>query len=103
MNDAYAIEKLIILYARLNDEARWEEVAALYVAEGRMSRPVAPDDFIEGRDAICAAFQSRPPPTTRHVCANVLVDVSGDTVTVHIPGFNADQGRLFARLKAEKR
>jgi 3-phenylpropionate/cinnamic acid dioxygenase small subunit len=81
MNDAYAIEKLIIRYARLNDEARWDDVAALYVPEGRMSRPVAPDDFIEGREAICAAFKSRPPRTTRHVCANILVDVEGDTAS----------------------
>jgi 3-phenylpropionate/cinnamic acid dioxygenase small subunit len=80
-DDAYAIEKMIIRYARLNDEARWDDVAALYVPDGRMSRPVAPDDYIEGREAICAAFKSRPPRTTRHVCANILVDVDGDTAS----------------------
>jgi ketosteroid isomerase-like protein len=81
MQDEWAIEKLIIRYAALNDQARWDDVAALYVSEGRMSRPVAPDDFIEGRDAICAAFKERPPRTTRHICVNILVDVAGDTAT----------------------
>jgi 3-phenylpropionate/cinnamic acid dioxygenase small subunit len=79
--DEHAIAKLIITYARLNDAARWDDVAALYVPEGRMSRPIAPDDFIEGAAAILAAFKSRPPRTTRHVCANITVDVSGDSAT----------------------
>ena len=79
--DRRAIEqdcaRLIALYANLNDAARWEEVAALYADDGRMSRPTAPDDWIEGRTAILAAFTSRPPRTTRHVCSNVVIDVIG--------------------------
>jgi uncharacterized protein (TIGR02246 family) len=81
MDDARAIERLIIDYAAHNDAGDWNAVAALYVPDGRMSRPTAPDDFIEGRDAILAAFKSRPPRTTRHICANIRVDVSGDTAT----------------------
>jgi uncharacterized protein (TIGR02246 family) len=77
--DEWAIEKLIIGYAALNDAADWDAVAALYVPDGRMSRPVSPDDFIEGRDAILAAFKSRPARTTRHICANVRVRVDGDS------------------------
>jgi hypothetical protein len=42
---------------------------------------VAPDDFIEGRDAILAAFKARPPRTTRHICANIRVQVDGDRAT----------------------
>jgi 3-phenylpropionate/cinnamic acid dioxygenase small subunit len=81
IEDEHAIAKLIITYARLNDAARWDDVAALYVPDGRMSRPVAPDDFIEGADAILAAFQSRPPRTTRHVCVNTTVDVDSDSAS----------------------
>jgi uncharacterized protein (TIGR02246 family) len=77
--DEWAIEKLIIGHAALNDSADWDAVAALYVPDGRMSRPVAPDDFIEGRDAILAAFKARPPRTTRHICANIRVRVDGDS------------------------
>lgn len=70
-----AIERLIIGYAALNDAGNWEAVAALYVENGRMSRPTAPDDFIEGHDAILAAFRARPPRSTRHICANIRVTI----------------------------
>ena len=67
--------RLIALYANLNDEARWEDVAALYTDDGLMTRPTAPDAPIVGRAAILAAFQARPPRKTRHVCSNVVIDV----------------------------
>ena len=67
--------RLIALYANLNDAARWDEVAALYAEQGVMTRPTAPDAPIVGRAAILAAFRSRPPRTTRHVCSNVVIDV----------------------------
>jgi hypothetical protein len=70
--------RLIALYANLNDRARWQDLAALYAEDGRMARPTAPDEWIEGRDAILAAFQSRPARTTRHVCSNVVIDVIND-------------------------
>jgi ketosteroid isomerase-like protein len=81
MDDHRAIERLIIDYAAHNDAANWEAVAALYIPEGRMSRPTAPDDFFEGRDAILAAFKSRPARMTRHICANIRVDVTGNSAT----------------------
>jgi ketosteroid isomerase-like protein len=81
MDNARAIERLIIDYAAHNDASDWDAVAALYVPEGRMSRPTAPDDFIEGQGAILAAFKSRPARTTRHICANIRVTVDGDTAT----------------------
>lgn len=71
--------RLIALYANLNDEARWDEVAALYAEDGVMYRPTAPDAPVAGREAILAAFKSRPPRTTRHVCSNVVVDVESET------------------------
>lgn len=67
--------RLIAQYANLNDAARWADVAALYAENGRMSRPTAPDDWIEGRGAIQAAFEARPARTTRHFCSNIVVDV----------------------------
>ena len=71
--------RLIALYANLNDAARWDEVAALYVEDGVMTRPTAPDAPLLGRAAILAAFQSRPPRKTRHVCSNVVIDVLSPT------------------------
>lgn len=79
--DRMAVEwqcaRLIALYANLNDEARWDEVAALYAEDGVMFRPTAPNLPIAGRAAILAAFRSRPPRTTRHVCSNVVIEVEG--------------------------
>ncbi|WP_227698612.1 nuclear transport factor 2 family protein [Sphingomonas hengshuiensis] len=69
--------RLIARYANLNDAGKWEAVAALYAPDGRMSRPTAPDDWIEGRAAILAAFTARPPRTTRHICSNIVIDVTG--------------------------
>lgn len=71
--------RLIALYANLNDEARWDDVAALYAEDGVMFRPTAPDAGVEGREAILAAFKARPPRTTRHVCSNVVIDVESPT------------------------
>lgn len=77
-----ACERLIIDYAALNDAGDWNAVAALYIADGRMSRPTAPDDFLEGRDAILAAFNARPSRASRHICANIRISVcSGGTAT----------------------
>jgi ketosteroid isomerase-like protein len=73
-----ACERLILDYAALNDAGDWQHVAALYTENGRMSRPTAPDSFVEGRDAILAAFLARPARTTRHICANIRVTVTGD-------------------------
>ena len=72
-----ACERLIIDYAALVDAARWDAVAALYSADGRMSRPTAPDDFIEGRDAILTSFLARPLRKTRHICANIRITIEG--------------------------
>ncbi|MEG3146312.1 nuclear transport factor 2 family protein [Sphingomonas sp. RT2P30] len=69
--------RLINLYAMLNDEGRWPEVAALYTEDGSMTRPTAPDAPIVGRAAILAAFESRPRRTTQHVCSNIVVTVVG--------------------------
>lgn len=70
--------RLINLYVTLNDEARWEEVAALYAEDGVMTRPTAPDAPIVGRAAILAAFRSRPARKTRHISANAVVTVEDD-------------------------
>ena len=76
-----AIERMIIDYAAANDAGDWDAVAAMYLPEGRMSRPSAPDAFIEGADAILAAFKARPARASRHVVANIRVNVTGDAAT----------------------
>lgn len=77
--DERAIERLLIDYVALNDAGRWREVTELYIMDGRLSRPSSPDVFIEGREAILAAFLARPPRRARHIVGNIRVDVDGDT------------------------
>ena len=72
--------RLIALYANLNDAHRWAELVALYHPDGLMTRPTAPDVEIRGHTAILAAFEARAPRTTRHVCANVVIDVADETM-----------------------
>jgi ketosteroid isomerase-like protein len=73
------ITELITRYAALSDAGDWQALAALYTEDGRMSRPVAPDEFISGRAAILAAFSSRPRRRSRHIVANVLVTLEGSS------------------------
>lgn len=76
-----AIQRLILDYAAQNDAANWEAVAAMFTADGRVSRPIAPDDFTLGRDAILAAFKARPSRKTRHIVTNIRVNVDGVKAT----------------------
>lgn len=76
-----AIERMIVDYAAFNDAGDWEAVAAMYVSEGRMSRPSAPDSFVEGREAILAAFKARPARASRHVVVNIRVAVGDREAT----------------------
>jgi hypothetical protein len=75
-----AIAELIVSYAALNDAGDWDAVAALFTEDGRMSRPTSPGDFIAGRTAILASFRSRTPRASRHVVANILVTLEGETL-----------------------
>ena len=94
---------LINRYTLLNDAADWEAVAALYTEDGQMARPSAPDQPIIGRDAILAAFRSRPARAARHVVSNVVVDVLSETEATAISvillyqGNAGESGRLPVR------
>ena len=44
-----------------------------------MNRPSVPDEFVSGRAAILAAFRARPRRASRHIVANVLVTLEGET------------------------
>ena len=71
--------RLVNLYANLNDAGDWAGVASLYAEQGTMTRPTAPDSPIVGREAILAAFQARPARASRHIVANIVIDVESDS------------------------
>ena len=79
MDDSFMIEsacaRLIHQLAAANDAARWEDAAALFTDDGLFARPTAPEEPIVGREAILAAFRSRPSRLTRHFVSNIVVTV----------------------------
>ena len=95
-------ERLIKQYINHNDAQDWQAVAALYTEDARFARPIKPDEFIEGREAILASFLARPPRAQRHVIANVVIDVESPTsarafsVIVLYQGEAAAEGELPA-------
>ena len=71
---------LIVRYAYLNDERRFDELAALFTEDAVLFRPSAPEQPIEGRQAILAALCKRPQETaTFHVTSDVQVEVDSAT------------------------
>lgn len=92
--------RLINHYANLTDAHDWEGVVSLYTSDGLMTRPTAPDAPIVGKGALMDAFTARPPRISRHVCANVVVDVASETeasafsVILLFTGTASDDGGL---------
>ncbi|MFC5478271.1 nuclear transport factor 2 family protein [Massilia suwonensis] len=84
MNETFirqACTDLIVRYAYLNDERRFDELAALFTDDAVLYRPSAPQQGIAGRAAILEAFRKRPLETiTFHVTSDILVEVQdGET------------------------
>lgn len=75
---AWECQQLSIRAFNLVDARAFEALGRLYTEDAVFVRPTAPDDPIEGREAILASYAARPADRlTRHVCANFQVDVSG--------------------------
>lgn len=75
-----ACAALIVRYAYLNDERRFDELAGLFTEDALLYRPSAPSQPIEGRAAILAALGKRPPETvTFHVTSDIQVEVESAT------------------------
>lgn len=64
--------QLINRFITAADDGDHHAVAALFARDGRFSRPSRPDEVIEGREAILAAYLARPKGKVgRHLCTNV--------------------------------
>ena len=68
-----ACTRQILRYARLNDAAEHEAVAAMFTQDGILARPSQPDRLLTGRAEILASLRSRAPRLTRHVVSNIEV------------------------------
>lgn len=71
-----ACSKLCNQFAVFNDAGRHEELAGLFIEEGRYARPLDPENFVLGRAPILAAFKARPQDKVfRHLITNIVIDV----------------------------
>jgi hypothetical protein len=75
---AWECERLIHLYAMLNDAGDFQAMAQMFTEDGVFARPSQGDVLIRGRAAILQAYASRPPRFTRHLITSVVVTVEDD-------------------------
>jgi ketosteroid isomerase-like protein len=68
-------ERLIHLYAMLNDAGDVQAMAEMFTDDGVFARPSQGDVLIRGKAAILAAYASRPARFTRHLITSVVVTV----------------------------
>lgn len=73
-----ACERLVYAYSRALDVGDMSAAADFFAENGSMSRPMAPDQVIQGRETIRASLLTRPKTLlTKHLATNVVVDVEG--------------------------
>lgn len=71
-----ACERIVYAYSRALDLGDMNAAADLFAANGSMARPMAPDQMVQGREAIRASLLTRPKTLlTKHLATNVIIDV----------------------------
>ncbi len=71
-----ACERIIYAYSRALDMGDMGAAADFFAANGSFARPMAPDNVIQGREAIRTALLTRPKGLlTKHLATNVMIDV----------------------------
>lgn len=66
--------QLALRFTALSDRQQWREACALLTDDAVFARPTDPENPLVGRDAILAAFESRPAGrVTRHICSNLVM------------------------------
>ena len=69
-------EQIVYAYGRALDLGDLNGAADFFAENGSMARPMAPDQAIEGREAIRAALLTRPKTLlTKHLATNVMIEV----------------------------
>jgi SnoaL-like domain len=73
-----ACERLVYGYARALDLGDMSAAADFFAENGSMSRPMAPNQAIQGRETIRASLLTRPKTLlTKHLATNIVIDVEG--------------------------
>lgn len=71
-----ACERLVCAYSRALDLGDLAGAAEFFAENGSMSRPMTPDQIIQGRETIRASLLTRPKGLlTKHLATNIMIDV----------------------------
>ena len=71
-----ACERIVYEYGRALDLGDLSGAADFFAEKGSMSRPMMPDQVIEGREVIRTSLLTRPKGLlTKHLATNVMIDV----------------------------
>ncbi len=71
-----ACERLVYAYSRALDVGDLAGAADFFAENGSMSRPMTPEQVIEGRETIRASLLTRPKGLlTKHLATNIVIDV----------------------------
>jgi hypothetical protein len=76
--DIEACRALIVEFAARIDSGQADTLGELLAADASFARPTMPDKVIEGREAILAAFASRPKHlVSQHLNLNIRIRITG--------------------------
>jgi len=71
-----ACERIVHAYSRALDLGDMNAAADFFAENGSMARPMAPEQVIQGREAVRASLLTRPKTLlTKHLATNVMIDV----------------------------
>jgi len=88
VEDRFAISELLNRMAYYYDEGHLDDLAACFAEDAIMSMQIAGGDMVgpfEGRDGLMDLYRGAKSTQTdvrRHDITNILIDASGDTLTV---------------------
>jgi hypothetical protein len=74
-----ACARLILQFAKYNDDLDHQSLADLFAEDCTFARPLDPAHPYYGKDKVHAIFRDRKPRLTRHVMTNILIDVISPT------------------------
>jgi len=76
-----ACERIVYAYARALDLGDMSAAADFFAENGSLTRPMAPDQVIQGRETIRSSLLTRPKTLlTKHLATNVMIDVESRDV-----------------------
>ena len=76
-----ACQRLVYEYLRALDSGNPDGAADCFAEQGMLARPMQPDQYIQGREAIRVSLKGRPKGLlTRHLATNVVIDIASRDV-----------------------